>query len=233
MKQKTKNVKKRYEKQLNKFKYKGESVKITLGTFLLMCISILLLIMATFTQITLKHPYVPFDAISFLSLEPTDYQISQHFTKVYNYIPQIPVLFFILTLLGSSFTLVTVCAYILLGMFFPVFALGGGISYIFEYGFGYILAYIPVCLFSGTLLKLRDDFIRVIIVSVCGVLAIHILGVLYMLFIATLRHASADLIWSWISSQSGIQVFYDIFFTIIAIFIGKLAKKVLWVIMCE
>ena len=80
---------KRISEQLNSFKYKGEPIRFTLGTLLLVCFSIFLLIIATFTQITFSHFHIPMDAISFLSQEPTDYEIMNHFTKTYRYIPQI------------------------------------------------------------------------------------------------------------------------------------------------
>ena len=223
---------KRISKQLNSFKYKGEPVKITHGTLLLTCFCVLLLIVATFTQITFSHFHIPIDAIPFLSKDPNDYEIINHFTKTYRYIPQIPAVFFIVGLLGRKFGIMTICLYIILGMFFPIFALGGGVTYLFEYGFGYILAFIPAIFFSGTLLKVKTDFLRIVLLSTLGVLAIHILGVLYMLFIATLRHAPMDLVSSWIASQSGVQILYDMFFSIIAIYLGRFSRKLLWLIMC-
>ena len=223
---------KRISKQLNSFKYKGEPIKITLGTLLLTSLSVLLLIIATFTQVTLTHYYLPFDWLAFLNQEPTSYEISQHFTKTYRYIPQIPAIFFIVALLGRKFGILAICGYILLGMFFPIFALGGGVSYLFEYGFGYILAFVPAIFFSGTLLKVKTDFFRIVLLSFLGVLAIHILGVLYMLFVATLRHAPMDIVSSWIASQSGVQILYDIFFSVLAIYIGRMARKLLWIVMC-
>ena len=122
--------------------------------------------------------------------------------------------------------------YIILGLFFPIFALGGGISYLFEYGFGYILAFIPAIFFAGTLLKGKIDLLRIFLISLIGVLTIHILGILYMFFIATLRHAPMDLVTGWIMSQSGVQIIYDIFFAMIAIFLGRQARKLLWIVMC-
>lgn len=223
---------KRISKQLNSFKYKGEPIKITIGTLLLTAICVLFLIMATFTQVTLTHFYIPFDAMSFLQQEPSDYEIINHFTKTYRYIPQIPTVFFIIALLGRKFGILAICGYIALGMFFPIFALGGGVTYLFEYGFGYILAFIPAIFFSGTLLKVKTDFLRIVLLATLGVLAIHILGVLYMLFIATLRHAPMDLVSSWIVSQSGVQIFYDMFFSVIAIYIGRFARKLFWIVMC-
>ena len=223
---------KRVEKQINSFKYKGEPIKITCGTLILTGLCVLLIIIATFTQITLKHPYFPLNTFTFLAGNVTDTEILHHFIKSYKYIPQIPVVFFIVALLGRKFGILSILIYIILGLFFPIFALGGGISYLFEYGFGYILAFIPAIFFAGTLLKGKTDFLRVFLISLIGVLTIHILGILYMFFIATLRHAPMDLVTGWIMSQSGVQIIYDIFFAMIAIFLGRQARKLLWIVMC-
>lgn len=224
---------KRIEKQLNSFKYKGEAIKITLGTLILTAFCVLLLIVATFTQITLKHPYIPLDTSAFLSQSNlSDSDILNHFITSYKYIPQIPVIFFIVSLLGRKFGILAILSYIILGFFIPVFALGGGVSYMFEYGFGYILAYIPAIFFAGILLKGKNDFLRLLLISVIGVLTIHILGILYMFFVATLRHTPMDFVFGWVLSQSGIQILYDIFFSLLAIYVGKLSKKILWIIMC-
>ena len=223
---------KRVEKQINSFKYKGEAIKITFGTLILTGLCVLLIIIATFTQITLKHPYFPLNTFTFLAGNVTDAEILHHFIKSYKYIPQIPVVFFIVALLGRKFGILSILIYIILGLFFPIFALGGGISYLFEYGFGYILAFIPAIFFAGTLLKGKTDFLRVFLISLIGVLTIHILGILYMFFIATLRHAPMDLVTGWIMSQSGVQIIYDIFFAMIAIFLGRQARKLLWIVMC-
>lgn len=218
---------KRIEKQLNSFKYKGEPIRITLGTLVITALCVLLLIVATFTQVTIYHPYIPLNPYN-----TDNYGTMQHFIKTYQYIPQIPVIFFIVALMGRKFGMLAIILYIILGLFFPIFALGGGINYLFEYGFGYILAFLPAIFFAGTLLKTKPDFLRVLMIAAIGVLTIHVLGILYMLFIATLRHAPMSLITSWISSQSGVQILYDIFFTVIAIYLGQQARKLLWIVMC-
>ena len=223
---------KRVQKELNSFKYKGEPIKITLGTLVMTALCVLLIIVATFTQITIHHPYIPMNSLNFLSQDLTDSEILHHFIKQYQYIPQIPVIFFVLALMGRKFGILSILGYILLGLFFPIFALGGGISYLFEYGFGYILAFIPAVFFAGTLLKGKVDFLRILMISAIGVLTVHILGILYMLFIATLRHAPMELIASWISTQSGVQIVYDIFFTVITIYLGRQMRKLLWIVMC-
>lgn len=224
---------KRIEKQLNSFKYKGEPIRITLGTLIMTGLCILLIVVATFTQVTIKHPYLPFDTITYLSQDYlSDFEILHHFIKTYKYIPQIPVVFFIVALMGRKFGMLAIVGYIILGLFFPIFALGGGISYLFEYGFGYILAFLPAVFLAGTLLKGKVPFLRVLVVSAIGVAMIHVLGMLYMFFVATLRHAPMELVISWIANQSGIQVVYDIFFTVLAIYLGKQTRKLLWIVMC-
>ena len=206
---------KRVEKQLNSFKYKGEPIKITIGTLVLTCLCILFLIVATFTQVTLTHPNVWMEAFSSLQ---EGFEPSHDLIRTYRYIPQIPVVFFIIALLGRKFGVLSILGYIVLGMFFPIFALGGGISYIFEYGFGYILAFIPVIILVGTLLKVKTDFFRILLWVVVGVLAIHILGVLYLLFVSVLQHAPMELVSSWIASQSGVQITYDIMFSLLGVY---------------
>lgn len=223
---------KRVADQINSFKYKGEPIRVTLGTLVMTGLCVILIIVATFTQITIKHPYLPIDTFNFLAQDVYGYELYSHFIKSYNYIPQIPVIFFVVALLGRKFGILAIISYIVLGMFFPIFALGGGLSYLFEYGFGYILAYLPAVFFAGTVLKGKTDYVRIPGVALFGVITIHVLGVLYMLFISTLRHAPIELVTSWIMSQSGVQIFYDIFFTIIAIIIGKQARKLFWIVMC-
>ena len=218
---------KRIEKQLNNFKYKGEPIRLTVGTLVLTIFCTLLRVIATFTQITFSHFCLPIKNLLLgLPCSPQDY------TTVYKYIPQIPVVFFIIALLGRKFGIFSICLYIILGMFLPVFALGGGVKYIFENGFGYILAFIPAAFFTGTLLKIKRDFLRILLMAVLGVLTIHILGVLYMFFIAALKHSQMDLVLGWIITQSGIQIFYDMFFTVIAIYLGRMSRKIFGIIMC-
>ena len=223
---------KRVEDQINSFKYKGEPIRVTLGTLILTCLCVILIIIATFTQVTVRHPYIPADVFNILSQDYVGEELFKHFVKSYDYIPQIPVIFFIVALMGRKFGILAIIGYIILGMFFPIFALGGGVSYLFEYGFGYILAYLPAVFFAGTLLKGRTDYLRIPVISLVGVLTIHVLGILYLLFVSTLRHAPIELITSWISSQSGVQIFYDIFFTILAIILGKQTRKLFWIVMC-
>lgn len=221
---------KRIEKQLNKFKYQNQPLNLNIGVLVLTCLCSFLIVIATFTQFDFKHFIIPFDFVSYLGKNIKDPSIMPHFIKHYRYIPQIPTIMFIVALLGRRFGIASVAIYIAVGLFFaPVFALGGGISYVFQYGFGYILGYIPAVFFAGSILRSGLTYRNMAQATLVGVLTIHIIGVLYMLFIATIQQETSSMILGWISAQSGVKIIYDLLFGFIAMVTAKWGKKFLWV----
>ena len=64
-----------------------------------------------------------------------------------------------------------------------------------------------------------------------GVIVIHLIGSLGMIFIATLKHESSTSIFGWVLTMSGMKMFYDMFFAVIAMYIGQVVKRVLWIVM--
>lgn len=224
---------KRIEAQLNKFVNNGEAAKFTLGTLVLMMFSGLLIIIATFTQISFKHPIIPMDLFlnwgNYFSAEGINWH---GFVKSYKYIPQIPVIFFILSLLDRKYATLTILGYIILGLIgYPIFALGGGWRYIFEYGFYYILGYVPALFFAGSIIKGNYSFINILKAVFVGVLVVHITGCLGMTFLATLKHETSTTIAGWILTMSGMKIFYDMFFSLIAMLLGQVVKRLLWIVM--
>lgn len=224
---------KRIEAQLNKFVNKGESAKFTLGTLVLMGFCGLLIIISTFTLLSFTHPIIPLDIFSswdkYFTVEGVNWQV---FFKHYKYIPQIPVIFFILSLLDRKFATLTIAGYIVLGLIgYPIFALGGGWRYIFEYGFYYILGYMPALFFAGSIMKQNYSFINVIKSVFVGVLIVHLIGSLGMIFVATLKHESSTVIGGWILTMSGMKIFYDMFFSIVSVYVGQIVKRILWIVM--
>lgn len=221
---------KRIEKQLNKFKYQNQPLKFNLGVLILTGLCSFLIVIATFTQFDFNHYIIPFDAFSYIGANFKDPTVIAYFIKHYRYIPQVPVIMFIAALLGQRFGIVSTLIYILVGLFLaPVFALGGGIDYVFQFGFGYILAYIPAVFFAGSILRSGLTYRNMAQATLVGVLTIHLVGILYMLFIAALQRESLNLILGWISAQSGTKILYDLLFSFIAMLVAKLTKKLLWV----
>ena len=192
-----------------------KKIKIPMLNIVMVFCSVFLLIGATFVNINLKHYILP---INLFSKNLT----AQDFIYSFSIIPQIPVLMFICSALGKKMATMCVMLYILIGLFFaPIFALGGGITYIGEYSFGYILSYLPAVMVSGTFFNKKYSFLNMILATVCAVLIIHIFGIIYMVLVAIIRQDSGNFISGWIAAQSGLKIFYDVIISFVLVLIGK------------
>ena len=60
-----------------------------------------------------------------------------------------------------------------------------------------------------------------ILAAITGVLIIHLCGILYMMLIALIKSNGEIFIKTWVDSQSGIKIVYDIVLSFIGILIGK------------
>lgn len=221
---------KRVSEEIESFKYSGEPVKFSIGTLAIICFSVILIIISTFTQFSIVDIFALSNGELCDGFLLSDYLEHSSF---YHYIPQLPAIFFVVALLDRKYGLTAIILYILLGLFvLPIFGMGGGFDYIMEFGFGYILAYIPAAFITATIIKNNFKFFNVFKAVIIGVLAIHLIGVMYMVFISTLFNASTDIITGWIASQSGVKIVYDSIFSLCAIYIAWFLKKGLWLIMC-
>ena len=199
-----------------------EGIRLSFGSVLLVLCCTFLLVIATFIQLDITHLILPKGLFS----EP---HTINDFLFTYKLIPQIPVVLFIGAFLGRKYGLVSILLYIILGLFvIPVFALGGGPKYVLEYGFGYILGFIPAVFFAGSILKSGFYNRNILHAVLVGVLTIHIIGTLYMLFLAGLHHEGWGFMNGWICAQSGIKIIYDLIFSFAAVFVAKYAKIILW-----
>ncbi len=186
-------------------------VNIALILFFLM-----LIVGSTFINITLKHFILPSGFWHGANLSKEDFIFTIQF------IPQIPILMFVCSSLGKKMALSTVILYIILGLtLFPIFGMGGGIKYIAQYSFGYILAYIPAVVIAGQFLRKKYTFLTMLYATVSGVLIIHIIGILYMILMAIIHQDGWQFITGWISAQSGLKIIYDLIFSYVLVLIGK------------
>ena len=191
-------------------------IRIPLVNFAVIIFCVLLIISSTFLNIDLKHYILPTDFFSNKDLTANDF--------IYSFfiIPQIPIIMFICSLVGKRMAITSVILYILTGLFFaPIFALDGGIRYIGEFGFGYILGYIPAVIIAGNFLKNNYSFSNLIKSSILGVLSIHIIGIIYMIIIAIFKHQDWNFISGWRQYQSGVKIIYDIVISFVLMLIGK------------
>lgn len=203
-----------------------EGIRLSFGSILLVLCCTFLLVLATFIQLDITHIIIP------NGLFHGEHLTFKDFLYTYSIIPQIPVVMFVGALLGRKYGITSILLYIILGLFvIPVFALGGGPKYIFEYGFGYILAYVPAVFFAGTILKSGFSLRNILHAVFVGVLTIHLIGILYMLFIAGIRHEGWLFIKGWACYQSGAKIFYDMVLSFLALFVARYAKIILWCFM--
>ncbi len=201
-------------------------LKFSISSVLLIIFCSFLLVVSTFLQLNIIHFSIPAGMFSGADLKIQDY------IHTFSLIPQVPAVLFIAALLGRKFGLASVLIYILAGLFvIPVFALGGGWKYIGEYGFGYILAYLPAVFLTGTILKRGFTYKNALKAVFVGVLTIHIIGILYMLVIAGIRHEGWTFISGWIAAQSGVKILYDFIFSFLSVLVAKYARLVLWLYM--
>lgn len=208
-------INKRLKASLRKIRKPSKQIKFSLGTVAVVLACLMLLVIATFTQITLNFSIPDSTLVSTLKFE---------------YIPQIPVVIFIAALLGQRWGVFTVLLYVLLGLKYPIYALGGGLSYIFQYSFGYIAAYIFASYFSAKELRKEHSVLHIILAVFYGVFIIHIIGMIYMVTIAVLRHDSLSFIYELIFYQSLAKIMYDIIFSFIAVIAAKVLRKMLWIV---
>lgn len=207
-------------------KKQTDGIRFSFCSLILILFCTFLVVVSTFLQLNISHLILPFKAFGNGNLTIHD------FVYTYKFIPQIPVIMFLAAFLGRKYGITSVLLYIIAGLFFvPIFALGGGLKYVFEYGFGYILAYIPAIFFAASILKSGYSNRNMIHATIVGVLTIHIIGVLYMLIIALLRHEGWMFMESWIVAQSGIKIIYDMIFGFFGMFLAKYARLLIWAYM--
>ena len=222
-KSKFKKVKFKTKNKINKKSNKKKGIHVGIGSIILILFCAFLLVVATFLQLNITHLYLPMKFFTGEHVNVTDFLYS------IKYIPQIPVALFIVGLLGRKFGFISILIYIITGLFFmPVFALGGGWRYVFEYGFGYLFAFLPAAIILGTILRKDYSYKNVAKAVFCAVLTIHFIGIIYMTMLAILRHAGTDFIISWISAQSGIKILYDLVLSYLMVLLSKYARVILW-----
>lgn len=197
-----------------------KKLKIPVLNILLVLFCSFLLMAATFIQFDITHFIIPHDIFSNKALT------KENFLYTFSIIPQIPAVMFVVGLLGRRLGITSIVIYILTGLFLlPIFALGGGARYVLEPGFGYIVAYIPAVFFAGSILKSGFSFRNILKAALIGIVTIHFIGIIYMLFISALRHEGLAFIKGWIISQSLLKIAYDYVLGVVALIIAKFANK--------
>lgn len=215
-------INKRYKDIFSQYIHKGEPTPLTIGTLVVCAMCFLMLIVATFTQIHFSHPW--FQHIK-----------GEGFTgavKTIAYTPQIPVMMFIIYLLGKKYSYLMLTAYLLTGFFiWPVFAFGGGLDYIHNYLFGYLLGFFFATGTAGAILAISQDIKSRFFASLIGVATIHAVGFFYCFILAILKVIDFSLIGPIVNAMSGSKIIYDTLFSILTLLIAPYIKNFFWICM--
>ncbi len=226
-------IQQRLVKKIKYTKFSSRFPGLNIGSLLVAIFCSFLIVIATFTPIPLRIITIPEEAllntIEFFSNLTSIDQV----TRVLSYIPQIPVVIMIACLLGPKTGLIPVFIYVATGLSgLPVFASGGGTGYFLKISFGYILGFFAGTVTTGKLLLTKDlNKLIVARAAIVGVIAIHIIGIIYLSVRLLFEQESIYAIIGWIIQLSGMQILYDIIFSIIAAFLGRFLRHLLWVAM--
>jgi len=223
---------KKVVKQARYFKFKDNYPRFTPGSLLTAILCAFLLVIATFSQLPFFQLVIPQEAfINVAEFFSKPHKFNE-FVREFYYIPQIPAVIFIGALLGPRMGLLAVAFYFFAGILgFPVFALGGGVKYYAQLGFGYILGYFLGVILSGNLLKRKVTNFTLVKASTISVLAVHIVGIIYLTILMLIQREQFVLIISWIWVLSGMQIFYDLLMSFFAAALARPVRSILWLAM--
>ena len=221
----------RLQKEKELFRPNG-NVKLTFGVLVCTILSAFILVVAAFTVIPITHYYIPAAAF----FHPFKFWGASHsaadFITHVDYLPQIPAIACMTVILGRKYSLIAIFLYLITGLFFlPVFSLGGGLRYIFQYGFGYILGFIPMVLILSYMLNRDYKPKKVFLASLYSVFVLHLVGIVYLILLCAIKHEQFSYVQDLIHMMSYVKIFYDIGFTVVCVYLANAVRKILWLSM--
>ncbi|MDD3049245.1 MAG: biotin transporter BioY [Bacilli bacterium] len=87
-------------------------------------------------------------------------------------------------ILGKKNATISVLLYIVIGLIgLPVFANGGGIAYVLQPSFGYLLGFVVSAWLVGLLSEKTSQMSKLIISAIIGMIVIYVIGIIYFAFI--------------------------------------------------
>lgn len=115
---------------------------------------------------------------------------------------QLPIVMLSAFIIGKTGALIAQLVYLAVGLIgFPVFTKGGGIGYVFEPTFGYLIGFAVMAYVIGALAeKVQFKFLPVFGVCVIGIVIDYIFGVGYMYLIMKLYLKSEITVWGAVVS---------------------------------
>ena len=109
-------------------------------------------------------------------------------------------------LLGAKWGAVSQAVYVVLGLVgLPVFTMGGGIGYVMQPSFGFLLGLIPTAWVIGRLTEKENGRWRIVLACLAGLAVLYLIGLPYMYLIMKLYlHKSITV---WTAVKAGMLVY--------------------------
>lgn len=109
-------------------------------------------------------------------------------------------------LLGAKWGAVSQTVYVVLGLVgLPVFTMGGGIGYVMQPSFGFLLGLIPTAWVIGRLTEKKNGHWRIALACLAGLAVLYLIGLPYMYLIMKLYlHKSITV---WTAVKAGMLVY--------------------------
>ncbi len=127
-------------------------------------------------------------------------------------------------LLGPKYGSISALIYVLLGLLgVPVFTMGGGLGYIFQPTFGYLIGFVLGAYFTGALVWRKNyvDGKWFFLAALAGLLAIYFIGTAYCYWISVFVLGTEIAFWPLFVSCAIIPLPGDIALCILAAITGK------------
>ncbi len=149
-------------------------------------------------------------------------------------IPPFPVVFSMQTffvalaglILGAKKSAVSVGVYVLLGLLgIPVFTSGGGISYVLQPTFGYILGFIIGAYACGKIAEKKQSFLNYVIAGLTSLVIVYFTGTVYFYLIKNLYMGANVSLWFVVLNCSLVFIPFDAICTVLAAFLALRIKK--------
>ncbi len=135
---------------------------------------------------------------------------------------QTPVVMLSGILLGKKVGVMACALYLLLGLLgLPVFALGGGIGYLLQPTFGYLLGFVPAAFVIGRIAEKKKTLPGLLLATGSGLLVIYGLGTIYYAVLAMVYLKKEIAVWTLLMTCIFSTLPVDILWMVLATFLGK------------
>jgi len=215
-------ISKRYKDIFKQYLYKSGSTPFTLGTIVVCIFCFIMLLISSFTQFVISHNWFTFSFSEGFNI----------IRKMVPYGPQIPLVVFIIYLLGKRYSYAVFGLYLLIGLFvWPILVFGGGMEYFKNYLCGYFLGYFLAVFTTGSMISYSQTVLARVIAAFLGVFSIHAVGMTYCVLLAIFGKLEFSMIFPIVKAITFAKIQYDLLFTILLLLAGPYIKSVFWVCM--